>query len=154
MASVKLSAFKNNTIEVIGSTQSKRQLASDVIEFCIEKLMPRMKTLYISVDLVDELQDDAVGYIDCIDSRQFDIEILNNVSIEEFITSICHEMVHVKQYARGETKDVNSFTKSWKGEEYIAAFSTVAEYMNFPWEKEAYGLQEELFQQFSNVSIN
>ena len=32
---------------------------------------------------------------------------------EDFITAICHEMVHVKQFARGETRDINIFTKAF-----------------------------------------
>ena len=57
-------------------------------------------------------------------------------------------MVHVKQFARGETKDINMFTKRWQGTDYLSAYTTVDEYMDLPWEKEAYKLQEILLKKF------
>ena len=109
-----------------------------------------MKTLAINVELLDDM-DGADGYCLCVDSRTFEIQIDSRLEGDDFITALCHEMVHVKQYARGETKDVNQFTKAWKGEEYIAMYSTVKEYMALPWEAEAYKLQEELCEKYHLV---
>ena len=36
------------------------------------------------------------------DNRTFEIEINKDIGIKELVTTICHEMVHVKQYARNE----------------------------------------------------
>ena len=138
-----------NDIEVHGSFKSKRRLTEEVIPFCIQEMMPRMETLDIYVNL-DKLPE-ADGYCLAITNREFHLEIEKTLTEDDFITAVCHEMVHVKQFARGETKDVNLFTKLWKGAEYLSAYSTIDEYMKLPWEKEAYEMQEILLKKFKKV---
>ena len=47
-----------------------------------------------------------VGVIDMEDdNRTFEIEINKDIGIKELVTTVCHEMVHVKQYARNEMTD-------------------------------------------------
>ena len=138
-----------NDIEVHGSFKSKRRLTEEVIHFCIQEMMPRMETLDIYVNL-DKLPE-ADGYCLSITNREFHLEIEKTLTEDDFITAVCHEMVHVKQFARGETKDVNLFTKLWKGAEYLSAYSTIDEYMKLPWEKEAYEMQEILLKKFKKV---
>ena len=138
-----------NDIEVHGSFKSKRRLTEEVIHFCIQEMMPRMETLDIYVNL-DKLPE-ADGYCLAITNREFHLEIEKTLTEDDFITAVCHEMVHVIQFARGETKDVNLFTKLWKGAEYLSAYSTIDEYMKLPWEKEAYEMQEILLKKFKKV---
>ena len=138
-----------NDIEVHGSFKSKRRLTEEVIHFCIQEMMPRMETLDIYVNL-DKLPE-ADGYCLAITNREFHLEIEKTLTEDDFITAVWHEMVHVKQFARGETKDVNLFTKLWKGAEYLSAYSTIDEYMKLPWEKEAYEMQEILLKKFKKV---
>ena len=138
-----------NDIMIIGGSHFKRTTAEMVINFCIKKLMPRMKTLDILLYL-EKNMDRADGYCLAESKRSFVLEIDSRLKGDDFITAITHEMVHVKQYARGETADVNQFTKSWKGEEYISLYSTVEEYMKLPWEEEAYRLQETLCEEYKN----
>ena len=40
-----------NYVEVIGGTKKQRILSEDVAFWCIEKMMPRMKTLEIEIQL-------------------------------------------------------------------------------------------------------
>ena len=138
-----------NDIQAFGATKSKRALAERVAYFCIDELMPKMKTLDISIHL-DKLPE-ADGYCLAVTNREFQIEIEKTLSEEDFITAVCHEMVHVKQFARGETKDINMFTKQWQGTDYLSAYTTVDEYMSLPWEKEAYELQEFLLKKFKKT---
>ena len=140
-----------NDIQAFGSTKSKRTLAEDVAYFCIDQMMPRMKTLDINIHL-DKISE-ADGYCLAVTDREFNLEIEKTLDEEDFITAICHEMVHVKQFARGETQDINIFTKRWKGTEYLSAYSTVDEYINLPWEKEAYKMQEELLQKWKKMIL-
>ena len=138
-----------NDIQAFGATKSKRALAERVAYFCIDELMPKMKTLDISIHL-DKLPE-ADGYCLAVTNREFQIEIEKTLSEEDFITAVCHEMVHVKQFARGETKDINMFTKQWQGTDYLSAYTTVDEYMSLPWEKQAYELQEILLKKFKKT---
>jgi len=141
-----------NNVEVYGSTKSKRNLTEDVVHFCIQEMMPRMETLDVCVHL-DKLPE-ADGYCLAVTNREFHLEIEKTLTKDDFITAVCHEMVHVKQFARGETKDLNLFTKQWKGTEYLSAYSTVDEYMTLPWEKEAYEMQEILLKKFKKSAEN
>jgi hypothetical protein len=141
-----------NQVMAWGGSHFKRTTAEMVVNFCIERLMPRMKSLDICVQLSNDMEH-ADGYCLAVDRREFVIEVDSRLKGDDFITALTHEMVHVKQYARGETKDVNTFTKSWKGEEYIAAYSTVDEYMALPWEAEAYELQEVLCNEYKQLKL-
>ena len=57
------------------------------------------------------------------------------------VSTICHEIVHVKQYVKKELSDLfdESCTK-WKKKRYSMEY----DYHNSPWEKEAYKLEESL----------
>lgn len=141
-----------NDIMVMDGNHYKRKTAERVIQFCIDRLMPRMKTLDIILYLSKDM-DNADAYCLAESKRSFILEVDSRLKGDDFITAITHEMVHVKQYARGETKDINQFTKSWKGDEYISLYSTVDEYMALPWEKEAYELQEVLCDEYKQLKI-
>ena len=58
------------------------------------------------------------------------------------VTTICHEMVHVKQYARNQMTDecVQYGYATWKGRKV----NPKTAYYDLPWEKEAYKLQDSL----------
>ena len=141
-----------NSVSAWGSTKHKRALAEDVAYFCIERLMPRMKSLEVCIMLTKGLEVD--GYCLSRTPREFELEIDSNLTAENFISCVCHEMVHVKQHARKELKDDGKFFKKWKGEEILGIYSTTEEYMNLPWEKEAYELQEILTNEFISLKNN
>jgi hypothetical protein len=115
-----------NYVYAEGSTKTKRQLAEDVVNFCIGELMPRMKTLEVGVQLSNDLKTHQYGFCCAIDTREFEIEVNAKLSTDDLITTICHEMVHVKQYARKEL-DINNESN----------YQYYEEYLNLWYEKEA-----------------
>ena len=128
-----------NYIEVIGGNKFQKQTAEKVVQKMIETLMPRMRTLEITVN-IKKLTGDAVGWCMQEDTnREFTIDVHNKLTLKDFVTTICHEMVHVKQYARKETC---GYGKKWKGKKI--AHKTA--YYDLHWEKEAYKLQDNLAQ--------
>ena len=125
-------------VDTIGGNKKQRELVNDVAYWCVNKLMPRMKKLDIEIQ-INNLKDNAVGY--CMmqdDNRTYEIEVDKKLDIEEMIVTVCHEMVHVKQYARNELgiNDKND------GQNYF----------DLPYEKEAYELQEILLKQYQEES--
>ena len=125
-------------VDTIGGNKKQRELVNDVAYWCVNKLMPRMKKLDIEIQ-INNLKDNAVGY--CMmqdDNRTYEIEVDKKLDIEEMIVTVCHEMVHVKQYARNELgiNDKND------GQNYF----------DLPYEKEAYELQEILLKQYQEDS--
>ena len=128
-----------NIVEVTGGNRFQREIAEKVVYEMIGALMPRMRTLCIGVQ-IKKLTGDAVGWCMQEDTnREFTIEVSKDLSLKDFITTVCHEMVHVKQYARNE---MDCYGKKWKKK-------TVPEgtnYYDLPWEKEAYRMQDKLAQ--------
>ncbi len=123
-----------NFIDTIGGNKKQRELITDVAYFCVDRLMPRMKTLEIEIQ-INNLKDQAVGY--CMmqdDNRTFELEVDKKLDDDELITTVCHEMVHVKQYARNEL----GINDNHDGENYY----------DLPYEKEAYELQEILLEEY------
>ena len=50
-----------NYVEVSGGTKKQRTLTEDVVFWCIEKMMPRMKTLEIEIQL-SKLEEGRYGF--------------------------------------------------------------------------------------------
>ena len=74
----------------------------------------------------------------CIDGdeREYFIEVNREQPLIDLCVTLCHEMVHVKQYIRKELfSDVNFY-------------KTREEYLNLPWEVEAYEKQEILYKKW------
>lgn len=136
---------------------SKRQkeLAFSAIDFYVQRVMPRMaKSLSIKILGDDTLceREGIEGDCDYIDvesryPREFEIRVDTKQSERDFVATIIHEMVHVKQWARKEMWDVkgNVFTRSWKGD--IISIDDL-DYMDHPWEIEAYKYQYVLTDEF------
>ena len=125
-------------VDTIGGNKKQRELVNDVAYWCVNKLMPRMKKLDIEIQ-INNLKDNAVGY--CMmqdDNRTYEIEVDKKLDIEEMIVTVCHEMVHVKQYARNEL----GINDNHDNEDYF----------DLPYEKEAYELQEILLKQYQEDS--
>ena len=127
----------SNLIEVTGGKKSQRELAFKVVDFMIKKLMPKVRTLDITVQIKNiPDKENAWGLIEIQDNnREFIIEIEKSLSLYNFVTSLIHEMIHVKQYVRKELTE-NGLTVYWNGENC----SKLA-YSKQPWEQEAYTLQ-------------
>lgn len=110
---------------------SRTELAENVVHFCIQELMPRMKTLDICVQIEDDC--DVYGYCLAVDKREFVIEVKEDLSEVDFLTTIMHEMTHVWQYATGRLA-VNGKME----------YKTQEEYENVWYEKQAYEMEKKL----------
>ena len=126
-----------NLIEVTGGKHSQRAIAHKVTEFVIAQLMPRMRTLDITVNLVD-IKSDAIGYCcELDDNRTFEIEVDKKLGVLAMASTLAHELVHVKQYAR---REMNGVDLAWKKQPVPAD----TPYMELPWEVEAYAMEKDL----------
>lgn len=127
---------------VAGGTKTERNLVSDAFDFAVKYLMPRKQNLDIDITL-KSLEEQTDGYHLFIEKGYHEIELQKGMSKADLLTALFHEMVHVRQYERNHLKD-NGIVKTWKGEEYIYIYNTVDQYKAFPWEEEAYRLQEDM----------
>jgi hypothetical protein len=138
-------------IRTTGGTRTSQKLIKDITRFCAENLMKKRlaDTLHIRVELVDKLDENNEFDGDCCyedeDNRpkEFIIRVNGNMRLNKQLRTICHEMVHVKQYAAGEMRYMwrpARHTK-YKGELYPDSLN----YWECPWEIEAFGREVGLY---------
>lgn len=130
-----------------GGNRFQKHIVNQTVDWCMGKLMPRIKRIHINVHLRN--LDDADGYCEnaAIEDgdfvgaspRLFNVEINKSLSLTEMISTIIHEMVHVRQYVNRELADGGLYTK-WKSKSVPQG----TDYYDQPWEKEAYRLQDKL----------
>jgi len=138
-------------IYVKGGTQAQKEHVISVVQFCQKLLMPRMNALEITVRLKDLTKTNAYGFCtadpegdaDRLDRpRVFEIEVNSKMRLRKILETLCHEMVHVKQYARGELYQGTRVNKHrWQGE----WLDKDPNYWDQPWEIEAHGREAGLF---------
>jgi hypothetical protein len=85
-----------------------------------------------------DMADGTEALCESLDERNFIIDV---AMFSNWVVNLAHEMVHVKQFARGE---LDSGLTSWKSNKYCANI----EYWKQPWEKEARRLQFKLAEEF------
>jgi hypothetical protein len=125
-------------IEVTGGKEYQRKRVQSIAEFCVETLMPRMRTLEVTIKL--KKPKGAMGYCLELDSnREFELEIDRTQSLRKLLETVAHEMVHVKQFARRELHPSND---TWFGKTYNPK---KVSYWDLPWEIEAHGREVGLF---------
>ena len=137
-------------IEIVGGSTTQKFYVESMMRFCHEKLFPRMRTLYLNVHIRNFGDDDSCGY--CVPTepgsrpREFDIELNRNLRLRTLLETVGHEMVHVKQYARGELYvGARNAKHRWQGK----WMSENVNYWDHPWEIEAHGREAGLFIQYA-----
>jgi hypothetical protein len=140
-----------NNIEIIGGTVGQKKHARSMAEYCCKMLMPKITTLDIEIKIKSFGKDDTYGYAMPLDDhsnpRCFELEINKNARLRRLLETVAHEMVHVKQYARGELfESIGKHGKHrWQGEWLSDSSKHVTEYWDQPWEIEAHGRECGLF---------
>lgn len=141
-----------NLVDIKGGTKAEREIVRKTLAFCIKTLLPRFRTLEIEVNLKN-IKTDAIGYCMTGDNpkREFELEIQKGLSVKDLVTTVCHEMVHVKQYARKEMTDelTCSGRATWRGR----TVHPDTKYYDLPWEKEAYKMQDTLADEIWNKGL-
>ena len=112
-----------------------------------------LNNIYLDIKLTKDLKkkEQAYGYCHIIDDdlnrpREFMIELDTSMkhSFDQILIWLAHEMVHLKQFVRGELFDYATGKVQWKRRMYGNVH-----YEDQPWEKEAYRLEEKLYNQFA-----
>jgi len=136
-------------IVITGANPTQRKYITSIVEFCVKKMMPRMTNIEIQVKL-KSIKGDVYGY--CMADpegeakrgdrpRVFELEISKKLTLRKLLETIAHEMVHVKQYARGELYEGDCNKHRWQGK----WLSKEPDYWEQPWEIEAHGREPGLF---------
>ena len=126
-----------------GQIKNKKQVVEYFHALSKELGISRMwsKVIFVKFEtaLDDESQglcwgDTKEGYVTIQIARKSDGE---KIPYETMMQTLAHEMVHAKQYLRGE---LSGYSLEWKGQE-----CTDNQYKTVPWEQEAYELEKKLY---------
>ena len=130
--------------------QSVGNAASFYGEVLLGKRMA--KNILVEIKLTKELKqkEQAYGFCHITDDdldrpREFMIELDTSMKnpFDQVLIWLAHEMVHLKQFVRGELYDYATGNVQWKSRTYGRVH-----YNDQPWEKEAYRLEGELYEMF------
>ena len=132
-----------NYLEITGGRKDQRELVETVVNTMLHELgLGRTRALEIEVKITRGLQKKTecqAFYMNGDTLLEHEIEIDAELGLRDFITAICHEMVHLKQAYRKEMVQKADGRTYWKGRD-----CTDVDYLDQPWEKEAYRLQDKL----------
>jgi hypothetical protein len=131
-------------IEYESKCSKKRQQAIDASVLCAANtLMSRIrKPVYINIKPIRKLTETEGVNGDCLDEgdREFTIRVDVSLPMEDMVSTILHEMVHVKQFLSGILKQpecgvaiFNKTTYDWN-----------MKYDDRPWEIDAHSKEKQL----------
>ena len=137
-------------IDITGGTKTLRDQVKSVARFSADLLMSQRlkRVLYLDFELTKELynKEGNLGAVMWNDGnhrpRDFSIRIDITVPKRRILESVCHEMVHVKQFATGEWVELDrTKINRWQGND----INPLPNYWDRPWEVEAHGKEVGLF---------
>jgi hypothetical protein len=117
---------------------SKRKLDNTFVDLSFVN-MPKFMHGFCNIH-----DDDDNAY----NPTQFRVEINGSLKRNDIIRAIAHEFVHLRQFRNKELQYRNGFNR-FRGKTY----SLDIDYKNEPWEKEAFKLEEQLYNQFIKESV-
>ena len=117
-----------------------------LIDSLVRVLIPELKLTRSRFNLIIKSQrglikqDGMRGVVgpDPSDPTQLVMLLDSALDSEFLISTLCHEMVHVKQLAKGQMKFLPNDAKIWKGKRY----NKKTKYLDMPWELDAFSKQE------------
>lgn len=116
-------------ITINGGSANQRKYAYSMIQYCLKKFLPKHKNISIELNFRRMTKETSYGFCCQLEPRQFEIEIKRSLPLREMLTTLAHELVHVKQYVLKE----------------IPSNLDQGDYWNRPWEVEAHGRETGLF---------
>ena len=85
-------------ITAIGGKQYQRDYAVSIAEFVCQKFDIE-PTVEIQIRAMGG--DDNYGYCCNLEDNEYEIEVKRDLKLRTLLTTIAHEMIHVKQYTQG-----------------------------------------------------
>jgi hypothetical protein len=140
--------FANNKakIKITGGNRYKRKLLKNAARWMLGyTLGARLSgNITLKINITEKLKDSNVyGSVIWEDNnhrpREYDMEICNYLKDRTLYRVLAHEIVHIRQYATGDLKDLASKANycKWKDELILTEGRGSGSYFNLPWEIEA-----------------
>ncbi len=125
-------------IHAHGSTKDRQKLAKLAINWYLCKYLPNVRKIEINTR-IQEIERTLRGRVTQNSKRNYTIEVDDRLSIDDFVITVMHEMIHIKQYVLNELSDMPSGSVRWKKR---VINPENLDYWEHPWEKEAYRYDE------------
>lgn len=91
-------------IVVNGGSRNQRKYAFSLAQYICEKFDI---TPSVEINFRRMSKDLNYGYCCELDDNEFEIDIKRTLRMRDMLTTLAHEMVHVKQYVKGELTQTN-----------------------------------------------
>ena len=130
-------------------SKKRHDAIMDAVMFACKQLMPRVrKPFYINIRPIPKLTETQGVNGDCMDEedREFTIRIDVSLPLNEMISTILHEMVHVQQFLSGKLKQPRPGKAVYKRVDY----DWEMDYNDRPWEIEAHTKEKQLAEAFND----
>jgi hypothetical protein len=85
------------------ATSKERDIAEAVVQWCLDNIINEYDDTYINLELCK--YETYKCYGTCVEGdeeNEFDITVSSDQPIRDFVATITHEMIHVKQYLTGK----------------------------------------------------
>jgi len=126
---------------------AKKDHVITFVENALTGMMPRLRrTIDIEINVLTEC--DNKNYALCWgDREEVEIELARRsgskkFTLDEMMLNLAHELVHAKQFIRGE---LHPTLHKWK--KFKKDYANTP-YFKQPWEKEAYLMEDKIFKQY------
>ena len=140
-----------------GGYRNRKRITRSVIKWFLDyRKLNRFNTFVHIIDKTLE-KEGMYGCIHCIDRlsrpRFFEIEIDNNQSTDDYVTTLIHELIHFEQRLRGTWQQdwyKGQVMNKWKAN-VVPPHTT---YDDEPWDRDAYEREEEYFLVYKENATN
>ena len=136
------------SVEIFGRVKHAERVEFVCLDI-LQYFMPRTaKTIEVEVHFINTCDDNASG--DCYgDANGAYINIARAsynyaYSFNEQLLTLCHELVHAKQFIKGELSENGQV---WKGVD----MSLIRDLKNQPWEREAFDIETKLYNKYITI---
>jgi hypothetical protein len=124
--------------KVEGSRRNKKFIEA-ILPSMFKQLKLENSTKAVVIRVADECGDNKGITVDLSEATGcYMVVIKPDRNLKEIGLTLAHELVHVKQLAKGTLKNQKSGSYIWAGKRY----SKKTEYLSMPWEIEAFSKQE------------
>jgi hypothetical protein len=125
---------------VTARSEKKRRFLDALMPSMIRQLGLETSRACVVVRVANECQ--GMGMTVPVSSLDSYVIIINsNLKLKEAGLTLAHEMVHVRQMAKGFLKTAKNGSAKWCGKTY----SKKTKYLEMPWELDAFARQEIIF---------
>ncbi len=126
----------------------------DAVFFYLKKLLGNSMSQKITLDIVIEKDllktYEMYAAISPLEAetrpKHYELEIDSKLPKKQFLVSLAHEMIHLKQFAKDQMRDLESKKMTrWLGQYYD---EENLDYWSRPWEKEAHENEVSLYESY------